>query len=250
MDNRQPSGSATPQTTRALRRRSKLYTDPRKPQRSRSTTLVNTTAVSLHYKVIVCIGRRINSIPRERLWFNLPLITYTDFYKVFKDFSRIKLNGGGGGAEQFCPKNLCYDQWISPDNLTAVERHISPQPNSETRKLWLWDVGESDTIPSKLADFVFLQRTHLKSITGHGNVKILPQGDLVFVYHITVKFFSNPEKGETANPEAKFDKNYLQQAAEAMLYCKHLNETVPGGVVSTRFRSSTLYSRLRPRSRN
>ena len=47
----------------------------------------------LQYRTMGCIGRRMRSDPREGLYFNLPLVTYSDYHECFRNFKRIELDG-------------------------------------------------------------------------------------------------------------------------------------------------------------
>jgi len=146
----------------------------------------------LHYRIMLSIGRRVNNIPRERLYFLLHLVSYNDFHNVFRDFQRIELDKCG--KDQLARRGLRRGRSTTRDWLD-VSIPVRPAPKSETRELWLWNSnGNGISYPKNcIAKFLSFQCTHLKSIVGHGNARILPQGDLTFVYHIKARYYANPD---------------------------------------------------------
>lgn len=146
----------------------------------------------LQYLIMQRIGRRLNSDPRERLYFNLPLVSYSDYHRCFRHFKRIELDGKN--ADQLAERGF-------QKNGLDVGRAIKPAPRTETRELWLWDgsqpgaPGEFDdcSLSGDIADFLAFQCLHLRSVVGHGHIRRIRGGDLAFVYHIRARFFQNPD---------------------------------------------------------
>ena len=140
----------------------------------------------LQYRISLCIARRLNSDPREGLHFLIPLAKYSDFHDITRQFRRIELNGKNRvQLAQRARREGCNSQTYLNSNK------FSPELRTETRELWMWDGGRGPT--NKLARFLWMQRVHLKSVKGFGNCKMLPAGDLPYVYHIRIKFSSNPK---------------------------------------------------------
>ena len=88
----------------------------------------------LHYRIMLSIGRRVNNIPRERLYFLLHLVSYSDFHNVFRDFQRIELDKCG--KDQLARRGLRRGRSTTRDWLD-VSIPVRPAPKSETRELWL-----------------------------------------------------------------------------------------------------------------
>lgn len=138
------------------------------------------------------IGQRLNCIPRERLYFALPLVSYPDYHQCFRQFKRTELNGKT--VQQLARRG-------DDNDGLDVMRGIWPVPRTETRELWLWDGSQpgapgefdDDSARGDIADFLSLQCLHIKSVNGFGHIKLLKRGDLAFVYHVKAKFFSNPD---------------------------------------------------------